>query len=69
MMSVSVCMFICMRAHLRNYMAYLHQFFCACYLCLWLSPPLACSDTLHISGFMDDIIFVHKLRLLDIAAV
>ena len=26
------------------------------------------SDTLRISGFMDDVIFAHKLRLLDVAA-
>jgi len=26
------------------------------------------SDTLHIPGFLDDVIFAHKLRLLDVAA-
>jgi len=26
------------------------------------------SDTLRISGFADDVIFAHKLRLLDVAA-
>jgi len=26
------------------------------------------SDMLHTSGFMDDVIFAHKLRLLDVAA-
>jgi len=26
------------------------------------------SDTLHISGFVGDVVFAHKLRLLDIAA-
>jgi len=26
------------------------------------------SDTSYISGYMDDVIFVHKLRLFDVAA-
>ena len=29
--------------------------------------PMA-SDTLHISGFVGDVVFAHKLRLLDVAA-
>ena len=28
---------------------------------------LQCSDALRISGFIDDVILVHKLRLLDVA--
>jgi len=31
-------------------------------------PPLAANDTLCTSGFMDDIVFAHKPRLLDVAA-
>ena len=57
-------MCVCRRSYLRNYTS-----FWACYL--WpfrLGPPLAAySDVLRISGFMDDVIFAHKLRLLDIA--
>ena len=42
MMSVSVCvcLSICPRAYLWNYTADVHQFY-ACYLWLWLRPPLA----------------------------
>jgi len=62
MRSVSVC--VCRRSYLRNYTS-----FWACYL--WpfrLGPPLAAySDMLRISGFMNDVIFAHKLRLLDVA--
>jgi len=47
----------------------LHVILGICYL--WpfrLGPPLAAySDVLRISGFMDDVIFAHKVRLLDIA--
>jgi len=31
-------------------------------------PPLVANDTLCTSGFMDDIVFAHKPRLLDVAA-
>ena len=69
-MSVSVCVFVCPRSYLQNYISDLHQLFCACYpiygcglVLLWRR-----SDTLHISSFMDDVIFAHKLRLLDVAA-
>ena len=65
MMSVSV--FVCLRSNLRNYTSDLHQFFvhvtrgCGSVL-LWQS------DKLRYSGFMDDVIFAHKLRLLNVAA-
>ena len=60
-----VCVFVCPQSYLRNYTSDLHQIVCACYLWPWLSPPLA---VLCISGFMDDVIFSHKLRLLNVAA-
>ena len=43
--------------------------FCACYLWPYSSIVLwRRSDTLRISGSMDDVIFAHKLRLLEVAA-
>ena len=41
--------------------------FCAYYLWPWLGPWRR-SNMLRISGFMDDVISAHKLRLLDVAA-
>jgi len=46
----------------------LHQFFCACYLWTWLVFLLRRSDMLRTSGFMDDVVFAHKPRRLDVAA-
>jgi len=60
--------FVCPRLYLRNCTSDLHQIFahatngCGSFL-LW-----RCSDTLCTSGFMDDVIFAHKPRLLDVAA-
>ena len=72
---VCVCVFVCPRSYLRNYTSDLHQKFCACYLWPWLGPLAADKDylsshgdTLCTSGFMDDVIFAHKPRLLDVAA-
>ena len=43
--------------------------FCASYLWPWRGILLwRRSDMLCISGFMDDVIFAHKPRLLDVAA-
>ena len=43
--------------------------FCACYLWPWLGLPLwRRSDMLCISAFMDDVIFAHEPRFLDVAA-
>ena len=63
-----VCDFICPRSYLRNYTSDLHHFYVHVtyghdLVLLWLH-----SDMLRITGFMDCIIFAHKLRLLDIAA-
>ena len=68
-MCVCVCLsaFVCPRSYLRNYTSDLHQFFVhVTYgrgsVLLWQH-----SDTLCTSGFMDDVIFAHKPRLLDVA--
>ena len=75
MMSVSVCLcvcdcvcvFVCPRSYLRNYMYDLRQFFHVTYgrgsILIWRR-----SGTLCTSGFMDDAIFAHRPRLLDVAA-
>jgi len=63
---VSVCVFVCPRSYLRNYTSDLYQIFT--YVAYGRGSVLHCrrSDTLRISGFMDDVIFA--LRLLDVAA-
>ena len=65
---VCVCMFVCPRSYLRNYTSDLHQNFVHVThgrgsVLLWRH-----SDTLRTSGFMDDVIFAHKPRLLVVAA-
>jgi len=73
-MSVSVCLYVCLSAiisselHIRS-----SPNFCVCYLWPWPGPPLSFllwqrSDMLCTSGFMDDVMFAHKPRLLDVAA-
>ena len=78
-MSVSVCLSICLcvsvylcvcqsRSYLGNYTSDLHHFFVhVTYgrrsVLLWRRNDMLC-----ISGFVDDFIFAHKLRLLDVAA-
>jgi len=59
-----VCMFLCPRSYLRNYTSDLNQIFLPVTyrrgsVLLWWR-----SDTLCASGFMDDVIFAHKPRLL-----
>ena len=63
-----VCVCVCARSCLWNYTSHLHQIFVhVTYgrgsVLLWRR-----SDTLYTSGFMDDVIFAHKPRLLDVAA-
>jgi len=65
---VSLCVFVCQQSYLRNYKSDVHEFFV--YVTygrgsvrLWRR-----SDTLCTSGFMDDVIFAHKPKLLDVAA-
>ena len=65
---VSVGAFDCRRSYLWNYTSYLYHSFCPCYLYGRVSVLFwRRSDTLCISGFMDDVIFAHKPRLLDVA--
>jgi len=64
---VCLCVCVCPRSCLWNYASNLHQFFMHVTnghgsVLLW-----RCSDTLCISSFMDDVIFAHKPRSLDVA--
>jgi len=66
---VCVCLSVCSRSYLRNYTSDLHDFY-ACYygrdsVLFW-----RCSDKLRrpTFGFMGDVIFAHKPRLLDVPA-
>ena len=62
--SVSVCVCVCLSAvisselHIRVHVTYCHGS-----VLLWRR-----SDMLSTSGFVDDVIFAHKPRLLDVAA-
>ena len=67
-MSVSLCVFVCPRSHLRNYTSVLHQIFHARYLWPWLGPPLAAYWYVTYFRYMDDVILAHKPILLDVAA-
>ena len=64
-----VCLCVCLSAIISwNYTSHLYQFFMhVTYgrgsVLLWQR-----NDMLRISGFVDDVIFAHKLRLLDVAA-
>ena len=63
--SVSVCVFVCPRSYLWNYTSDLHQFFV---LVTYGRGSVFSGDPLRISGFVDDVIVAHELRLLDVAA-
>jgi len=63
-MSVSVCLCVCVcpRSHLRNYYTYdLHQIFVHVTYGRGSVIHWRRSDTLRISGVVDDVIFAHKL--------
>ena len=68
-MSVSLCLSVCLSAiisselHVRSSPKFLHVTYGCGSSLLWRR-----SDTLHISGFMADVIFAQKLGLLDVAA-
>ena len=68
-MSVSVCLSICLSAsislelHVRSSPIFALVTYGRGSVLLWRR-----SDTLYISGFMDDVIFAHKPKLLDVAA-
>ena len=68
--SVSVCLCVCVclsaiissELHVRSSPVFVH-------VSCWRGSVLCQrSDTFRISGFMDDVIFAHKLRLLNVAA-
>ena len=65
---VCVCVFVCPRSYLRNYTCNLHRIFVSVTYGRGSSLFWQRSDTLCTSGFMDDVIFAHKPRLLDVAA-
>ena len=65
---VCVCVFVCPRSYLRNDTSDLHQIFVRVTygrgsVLLWRR-----NDKLCTSGFMDDVIFAHKPKLLVVAA-
>jgi len=72
-MSVSVCLSVCLcvclsaitspELHVRSSPIFVHVTYGRGSVLLWQR-----SDNLRISGFVDDVIFAHKLRLLDVAA-
>jgi len=65
---VCVCVFVCPRSYLQNYTSDLQLIFVHLAdsrgsVRLWRRSDMSC-----ISSFMDDVIFAHKPRLLDVAA-
>ena len=62
---VCVCVFVCLQSYLRNYTSefFVHVTYARGSVLLWRR-----SDTLRISGFMDYVIFAHKLKLLEVAS-
>jgi len=73
-MSVSVCLFVCLcvfvyvRDHVVGTTRPIFTNFCACYLAVARSSSGGVVIRYVFPGFMDDVIFAHKLRLLDVAA-
>ena len=68
-MSVSVCLCVCLSTIISSE---LHVRYCTNFVCVIYGrgSVLLCrrSDTLCSSGFMYDVMFTHKPRLLDVAA-
>jgi len=68
---VCVCVCLCLlRSYLRNYTSDLHQFF-LCVLSVavaWSCFGGAVIRYVFLVCFTDDVVFAHKLRLLDVAA-
>jgi len=67
-LSLSMCVFVCPRAYLRNYTSDLHYIFMhvtygSGSVLLWRRSDMLCT-----SGFVNDVMFVRKPRLLDVAA-
>ena len=71
---VCLCVQLCMclsaivSSELHEYTSDLHQIFCACYLWPWLGSVLAAQWYAMNFRFMDDVIFAHEPRLLNVAA-
>ena len=62
---VCVCVFVCLRSYLLNCKSDLHHItYGHGSVLIWRR-----SNTFCTSGFMDDVIFAHKPRLLDVAAL
>jgi len=67
-MSVSLCVCVCPRSYFQNYTSDLHQFF-FCVLPMAVAQSSSGGVMIrYTSGFMDDVIFAHKPRLIDVAA-
>jgi len=64
---VCVCVFVCPRSYLRNFTSDLHHFLCVLPTDAARSSSGGRSDELCSSGFMDDVIFADKPKLLDVA--
>jgi len=68
-MSVSVCLRVCLSAIISGTTRPIFtKFLCMLPMAVARSFSVRRSDTLRISGFMDDVMSAHKLRLLDVAA-
>jgi len=66
--SVCLCVFVCPRLYIGNYTSDLHRISVHVTYGRGSAPLWRRSDTLCTSGFMDDVIFAHKPRLLNVAA-
>ena len=69
-MSVSVCLCVCMSAIISSelHVRYSSKFLCVLPIAVGSVVLWRRSDALCTSGFMDDVMFSHKPRLLDVAA-
>ena len=65
---LSVCVFVCPRSYLRKYTSDIHQFLYMLPVAVARSFSGRVVNMSCTSGFMDDVIFAHKPRLLDVAA-
>jgi len=67
---VFVCLCVCQSAIISSELHVRSSLFFLRMLPMAVASVLLCrrSDTLRISGFVDDVVFAHKLRLFDVAA-
>ena len=67
-MSMSVCLCVSLSTIISSELpVWSSSNFCAYYLWLWLGLPLVAQWYVTYFQFMDDVIFAHKLKLLDVA--